>query len=144
MINDFVEVKPGRIINIGFDVELFINKSYNYNDVVKNVIETIKSYMDINKHIMGEDIYIGDILKEIGKVDGVINVISLKVYNKFGLASNNREYSYSKVNQEVESVDDNSDLLNLEACDWVLYNDGDCMAEIKFPEDDIKVSFKLR
>lgn len=144
MINDFVEVKPGRIINIGFDVELFIDKSYNYNDVVKNVIETIKSYMDINKHIMGEDIYIGDILKEIGKVDGVINVISLKVYNKFGLASNNREYSYSKVNQEVESVDDNSDLLNLEACDWVLYNDGDCMAEIKFPEDDIKVSFKLR
>ena len=143
MINDFVEVKQGRIINIGFDIELFIDKEYNYNDVVKMVIDTVKNYMDINKHIMGEDIYIGDILKEIGKVDGVINVSALRVYNKTGV-QNNREYSYSKVNQEVEFIDDNTDLINLESSDWILFNDGDCMAEIKYPEDDIKVSFKTR
>ena len=49
-INDYVEIKSGRIINLAFDVDAYIDKNYNKADVVANIIETISDYCDINKH----------------------------------------------------------------------------------------------
>ena len=138
MINDYIEIKAGKIINIGFDVDVVIDKSYNKNDVILSIISTIENYMDINKHIMGEEIYIGDLEKEIGKIDGVINLISLSVNNKIG-----GEYSNTEINQEVSKDKDNI-VIDLEASDWILYNDGDTMMEIKKPEDDIRIRIKER
>ena len=77
MINDYVEIKAGRIINLSFNVDVIVDKNYNKSDIVNKIIEVIRNYMDINAHIMGEEIYVGDIEKEISKVDGVINLIDL-------------------------------------------------------------------
>ena len=137
MINDYIEIKSGRIINLGFDVDVVIDKSYNKNDVISTIITTIENYMDINKHIMGEEIYVGDLEKEIGKIDGVINLISLTVTNKIG-----GDYSYSKISQET--FKDDESVVDLEASDWILYNDGDTMMEIKSPENDIRIRIKER
>ena len=139
MINDYIEIKAGKIINIGFDVDVVIDKSYNKNDIISSIISTIENYMDINKHIMGEEIYVGDLEKEIGKIDGVINLISLSVNNKIG-----GEYSNTEINQEVLKDNDNNIVIDLEASDWILYNDGDTMMEIKKPEDDIRIRIKER
>lgn len=157
-INDFIEIKSGRIINISFEVDLYIDKNYNKSDVVTNVINTIKDYMDINKHQMGEDIFIGDLEKEISKVDGVINLIDLRVYNEYGDG-----YSSTMTSQEpyVEStcdfnslsggetdaetsVNSNSIRIDLSASDSILYTDNDSMLEIKYPEKDIRVRIKSR
>ena len=139
MLGDYIEIKPGRIINVGFDVAAIIDKNYNKNDVVASIINKIESYMDINKHLMGEEIYIGDLEKEISKVDGVINLISLSVINKYG-----EGYSERRISQEVITNDDSSDIVDLEASDWVLFNDGDTMLEIKNPNEDIRVRIKER
>lgn len=138
MINDYIEIKAGKIINVGFDVDVVIDKSYNKNDVISSIISTIENYMDINKHIMGEEIYVGDLEKEIGKLDGVINLISLSVNNKVG-----NGYSNTEINQEVLNDTENK-IIDLEASDWILYNDGDTMMEIKNPEDDIRIRIKER
>jgi hypothetical protein len=37
---------------------------------------------------------------------------------------------------------ENVDLIDLEATDGILYNDGDSMMEIKYPERDIRVRIK--
>lgn len=152
MINDFIEIKPGRIINLGFNVDVIVDKSYNKGDVVSEIIRKVEAYMDINKHMMGEEIYIGDLQKEIGKIDGVINLIDLRVYNKIG----NGKYSEFQIPQETineesfnestgDSIASSSELLvDLEASDGILYNEGDTMMEIKYPEDDIKVRIKER
>lgn len=139
MINDYVEIKAGRIINISFDVNIIVDKNYNKIDVMKSVIDTITDYMDINKHIMGEDIYIGDLEKEIGKIDGVINLISLEVYNNVG-----NGYSLTSIQQETIQTNDNRMLVDLEATDGILYNDGDTMMEILNPSKDIKIRIKER
>ena len=34
------------------------------------MIDTVYDYMDINKHQMGEDIFVGDLEKDISKIDG--------------------------------------------------------------------------
>lgn len=144
MINDYIEIKSGKIVNIGFDVELYIDKNYNKSDVVANVITTIKNYLDINSHNMGDDIFIGDIQKEISKVDGVLNLISLKAYNIF-----NGGYSPTRISQEVFETEGYDDVakrseIDLEASDLVIYSEGDTMLEIKYPEKDIRLKIKTR
>lgn len=135
-INDFVEIKAGKIINLSFEVDTYIDKNYNANDVVRNIIDTIKNYMDINKHQLGEDIYISDLEKEISKIDGVINLIDLRVYNEFN------PQMYSPVKSSLltieNSVNDNNAQIDLVACDYILTNESDELYEIKYPESDIR------
>jgi hypothetical protein len=97
--------------------------------------------MDINTHIMGEEIYIGDLEKEISKIDGVINLISLKVINETG-----PEYSRTTVSQETIPDETNVDkaVIDLDSTDGILYNDGDTMMEILNPNKDIRVRLKER
>jgi len=145
MINDFVEIKSGRIINLEFEADIIIDKNYNSSDVVSNVINTIKNYMDINSHMMGEEIYIGDLEKEISKVDGVINLIDLSIYN---ITSNG--YSSTQISQptvefdsnSVSIISENEEKIDLDATDGILYNDGDCMMEIKNPSINIRIRVK--
>lgn len=153
-INDYVEIKSGRIVNISFEVDLYVNRNYNSSDVVKNVINVIKSYMDINKHFLGEDIYVSDIEKEISKVDGVKNLIDLRIYNEYG-----DNYSNTIISQETSNItydDSRSDVyqytpnetqtrtqIDLAASDYILNSDSDMMFEVKYDED-IKVRVKVR
>lgn len=141
MINDYVEIKAGRIINLSFDVNVIVDKNYNKIDVIRSIIDTISDYMDINKHIMGEEIYIGDLQKEIGKIDGIINLISLDVYNNVG-----GDYSKTTISQETIQEDGDTEkvLVDLNATDGILYNDGDTMMEIKNPSQDIRIRIKER
>jgi hypothetical protein len=147
-INDYVEIKSGRIINLSFDVDVIVDKNYNKVDVIKSIIDTITAYMDINKHFMGEEIYIGDLQKEISKIDGLINLISLKVYNN---VDGGGMYSRTTISQETIIGDEYNDagtsekrLIDLDATDGILYNDGDTMMELKYPSRDIKIRIKER
>jgi hypothetical protein len=64
-INDYIEIKSGRIYNIGLSLDVFIDKNYNVANVVTNVINAIKDYFDVEKHEMGEDIFVGDLEKQL-------------------------------------------------------------------------------
>ena len=147
MINDFVEIKAGRIINLGVDVDAIVDKNYNKTDVVQKIISTVRDYMDINRHNMGEEIYVGDLEKEISKVDGVLNLIEVRVFN-----ITERGYSDTQIGQSVSTYygDGEGDAINtrmlvdLDVTDGILYNDGDSMMEIKNPAQDIRVRLKER
>ena len=148
MINDFVEIKCGRIINLSFDINVIVDKNYDKATVVSDIIGAIKKYMDVNGRFMGEEVYIGDMEKEISKIDGVINLISFMVYNEHGAG-----YSSTHIGQETISMNDfdsdiyylgdgDADLIDAEATDGILYGDGDSMFEVKYPERDIRVRIK--
>lgn len=147
MINDFVEIKAGRIINLSFEIDAIVDKNYNKSDIVQKIIDTVRDYMDINKHLMGEDIYVGDIEKEISKVDGVLNLVEVRVFNETGPG-----YSNTQIGQSVTSHygdDENAaslrqDMVDLDVSDGILYNDGDSMMEIKNPGKDIRIRLKER
>ena len=54
-------MKSGKIYNLGFEVELFIDKNYTTDYVLKTVIETIKNYFEIDNHMMGDSVFVGDL-----------------------------------------------------------------------------------
>ena len=135
MINDYIEIKAGRIINLSFDIKVVIDKNYNTTDVIKAVYDLIVNYMDVNKHLMGEKIFVGDIYKEICKLDGILSVGEIKVYNE----TEGDEYSKTTVSQEINYTDDNKIEIDLISTHSVLYNDGDTMMEIKNPKKDIRI-----
>ena len=150
MINDYVEMKAGRIVNLSFDIECYIKKSYSAADVTTRIVQTVEDYMSIDKHQMDDDIFLGDLQKEISSLDGVINVFGLRVYNEHGT-----NYSSTLTSQVIKSDSEccsnktngsmmNCDEIDLEASDYILYADGDTMLEIKYPEKDIRVSLKVR
>ena len=100
---------------------------------------------------MGDDIFVGDIEKEISKTDGVLNLIDFRVYNETGSG-----YSHTMTTQEIFSPNECSTeekaemqtngryRIDLEASDGILFSDGDTMLEIKYPEKDIKIKVKVR
>lgn len=141
-MNDFVEIKSGRVVNVSFDIDMYVDKNYGASEVVSNVINRVKEYMDINNHNLDDDIYIGDLEKEISKIDGVLNVIDVRVYNEYG-----DKYSQTRCSQEVITGGDkenNKDEINLEASDYILVSNADEMFEIKYPETDIRCRVKTR
>ena len=148
-INDFVEIKTGKIINLSFEVDAYINKNYNTGDVVNSIISTVKDYMDVNKHQLGEDIYVSDIEKEISNIDGVINLIGLRIYNETG-----NGYSKDMISQQVVNYGDDGEYdyvpdgdrseIDLDASDYILNSNADEMFEIKYPDNDIRVRVKVR
>ena len=117
-----------------------MDKNYNKGDVGKSVISTITSYMDTNKHQMGEDIFVGDLEKEISKIDGVVNLIDMRIYNEYGA-----NYSGTRTSQEImaEETEGQSEI-DLEANDYILNSEPDEMFEIKYPESDIRLRIKTR
>lgn len=115
-LTDYIEIKSGKIYNLGFEIDVFIDKNYNTSDVIKNIINGVKSYMDVNKHFMGEDIFLGDLEKEINLTDGVISLIDMRVSNIYGGTVYNDQCTLPIKNDYNSScnVSVNQTLLNLE------------------------------
>ena len=144
-INDFVSITSGEIIHLSFKIEVIVDKNYNAGDVAFNIITAVKNYMDINKHHLGEDIFVGDIEKEISTIDGVLNLVNMDVYNKYKTGSVNPIYSRSRIAQRVEENEqDGMDRIILEDSDYVLNSNADSMFEILNPDDDIMVKMMQR
>ena len=157
-ITDYIEIKSGRIYNIGFNLDIFVSKTYNTATVVANVIDTIKNYMDVASHDMGEDIFVGDIEKQVSLVDGVISIIDMNVYIIYGGTSYSSDRPLYPLIDDTNSscdvgnsqfiLDENTDAksgrIDLNKIDHVLYCDNNAILEIKYPETDIQVRTKVR
>lgn len=143
MVNDFVEIRSGRVVNLSFDVDVFIGTDYDKGEVSKRIIELVKGYMDIRRHEMGEDIFVGDLEKEISKLDGVVNLIELRCYNKVGEGYSDTEITQPLMEDDRYGLD--TKRIDLMETDKILFSDFGNMFEIKYPESgDIRVNVKVR
>lgn len=152
-INDYIEINSGKIYNIKVIVNAFIDKNYDTTEVVKNIINTVKDFFDIDKRQLGEDIFVGELIKNINTLDGVINLIDIEiysVYNKMGYNDKSVLPEYVEVNDVCNPTQTTSDSssnefrIDLSAIDNVLYSDYNSMFEIKNPNSDIIVKCKLK
>ena len=134
MLNDYVTITDGRIIHLGFEIDLYIDKQVTQSQVISQVITDVQNYMDINKYQMGDNIYVSNLLKEINNVGGVINVIDLRVYNKVGGIYSLNEISQPYLDAETRQIDLTGD--------YTLFGEPTSMFEILEPTKDIAVRVK--
>ena len=79
-----------------------MDKNYPHSQIVSQVISDITSQMDINNYDMGENIYLGNLFQKINSVNGVLNVIEIRVYNNVDdTYSNNVTYTKNQDNNSV-------------------------------------------
>ena len=153
MLTDYLEFKSGKVYNIGIELDVFIDKNYVTSDVVINLINSISDYFDVEKHDMGEDIFIGTLEKELNSIDGVISLIDLRVYKIWGgkysptpcpLPTIDETNGCNTYSSTFKTSDGESQQIDLNAIDSVLYAEHDAMYEILNPDNDIKIRVKLK
>jgi hypothetical protein len=133
MINDYIDIVSGEVIDLSLNVDLNINKNFNQTEIIRDTIETITSYFSIDKRKMGEPLFLGKLMRDIGNVSGVENVIEIKVFNKIG-----GEYSSSQVTQPyVDSV-----TKEIRQTDMTIFMKSNQIYQIRFPNKDIAVRVK--
>tara|TARA_R110002020_G_scaffold10737_4_gene40830 strand:- start:170 stop:1999 length:1830 start_codon:yes stop_codon:yes gene_type:complete len=134
MLNDYVTIKNGRVINLGFEVDLFVEKTIPKGEIISGVINTITEYLNINKWDMGDNIYLSQLVENINNVSGVLNVTDLRVFNK---VNENGKYSLNEIAQPyIDEETRQVDLLGK----YTLFGAPNSMFEIKYPNTDIKVT----
>jgi len=133
MINDYIDIASGEVIDFGLEIDLHIDKNENPTDIVRTVIQNTTSFFAIEKRKMGDPLFVGDLKREIGNVGGVTNVIDVRVYNKIG-----GQYSSTEVAQSY------SDTLTKEILqsDMTIFMKSNQIFQIRFPNIDIKVRTK--
>jgi hypothetical protein len=134
MLNDYIEVSDGRIVNLSFQVDVFIDKKFAQGQIISQIVTAISSYMDINKFDMAENIYLSNLLETINNVSGVLNVIDLRVYNLVGGKYSVNEISQPYSNDDTRQIDISEE--------YTLFGEPTTMFEVKFPETDIIVRTK--
>lgn len=132
-INDYVEVRDGKIINLAFDLDIQI-EDMNENIVANDIINAVRKYFDINRNEMNQDIYLGRLEREILKVTGVVNINKIVAYNKVGT-----QYSSDTIDVEVDVETGKIPIVNN-----TIYSSPTSMFEIKYPERDIVLYLRKR
>lgn len=135
MLNDYVEVDNGKVYNLGFEVDLFVDKQFSQSQIISQVIGVITDYFDINKWEMGENIYLTQLIEQINNVTGVLNVVDLRVFNKVGQG----QYSSNEIPQPY--IDEETRQIDLLG-EYTIFGDPIGMFEIKLPDTDIRVRVK--
>ncbi|MFW5847557.1 MAG: hypothetical protein ACOCVF_01375 [bacterium] len=129
MVNDYIEIRDGRIFNLAFEIEVFADNS-GENQIINSIIQETRTFLNINNRNMNEDIFISNLSSQIRNVTGVINLLGIKVFNKVG-----NGYSLNSVEQELISESTGE----IRLINNAIYSTEDGMFEIKFPQKDIKV-----
>lgn len=134
MINDYVQVRNGKIINLGVDIDIMVDKKLPKSQIISEVINKVSEYFDIKNFEMGDNIYLSNLVEIINNINGVLNVIDLKIFNKTGSGYSNNETSQPFIDDETKEID----LLG----EYTLFSEGNSMFEIKNNLKDIRVRVK--
>ncbi len=122
MINDTIDILDPFIINFGINFVVKPDISANKFDVLNRCVEALANKYR-NPMFIGERLLISDIFSELNKVNGVMDVVKVKIINK-------NTSGYSNVVFPIQQ--------NLSPDGDYLLTPKNAVLELKFPEVDIK------
>ena len=125
LIADAIDILDAQIINIGIDFEIAVDPNFNKEAVLKQCIDNLASYFNIENFQIEESILTSDINNLIYNVTGVTSVTSVKIRNIIGTVGE-RTYSSNAYNVEA----------NIRK--GILFPPPGGIFELKFPNLDIR------
>ena len=126
MINDTIDIIDPFIINVGVNFVVSAREGTNKFDLNQRCVQAIGNRFG-SPYYIGEDVNISEMYKELGKVAGVYEVLSIMIVNKTG------------TNYSGNSIDINK---NLSPDGSKLVIPKNAIVEIKYPDTDIKGQVK--
>lgn len=137
MINDFVEINDGKVINISTEADLFVDKNYNSSEVKANALNVLKDFFNVENAQMNQNIYISQIYDILRDVPGVINVIDVRMYNMEG-GGYSRNLIAQATGQREMTADFGVFRTQIEYIDNAVYGSSVALFETRFPDKDIR------
>ena len=139
MVNDYVEINDGYVINFGINASVLINSNYNPSDIKANIINALMTYFDINLWQMNENIYIAEITDLIMNLPGVINVIDVTMVNITGGAYSNMQSSQA-TGQSLSTIGSTVVSTEMIPINNEIISAANCILELRFPNTDIQIN----
>lgn len=136
MINDYIEINDGKIINLQIEVDLFVDKSFNASEVKAQAINSIRDYFDVEKWQMNQNIYVSQLTDFLRDIPGVINVVDIRFFNMEGGEYSDTRHSQANFNA-TQDPNTGSFRTQFSFIDYAIFGTPISMFEIKFPEKDI-------
>ena len=133
MINDYLDIVSGQVIDLGLEIDILLDKNQNQTEVLRQIITNTTTYFSIDNRKMGDPLFVGELTKAIHDVPGVVNVIDVRVFNKIG-----GEYSSSEVSQAYKD----SVTKEIAQSDMTIFMKSNQIFQIRFPNKDIKIRVK--
>jgi hypothetical protein len=127
MINDTVDILDAKIINFGIKYTITTDLNSNRYTILNEANRNIRNYYFANRFEIGEPITLNDIFRQLNKVPGIVDVISVQIVNK-----NGGLYSESDFDPIRAMSSDGRSIRATEAS----------IFELKFPNVDIEGSIK--
>jgi hypothetical protein len=128
-----LEIESGEVIDLTLEVDVVIDKNGNQTEIIRTIIEDIVSYFSIDKRKMGDPLFVGDLYRIIGEVNGVVNAVDVRAFNNIGGEYSSAEVAQSYVNNETKEIAQS---------DMTIFMKSNQIYQIRFPEKDIKVRVK--
>lgn len=109
MMNDYVLVQTGKVIDLAFEIYVTLQKTTNQNSIIADIIDKVDGYMVPQAREFGQDVIISEIRRIVQAIEGVVSVTDIKVFGRVG-----GQYSSSQTSQvysdpttkEIRLIDD--------------------------------------
>jgi hypothetical protein len=145
MINDYVNVVSNKVINLSFIYNITITSNANAKFIGEQITLITSELFSSTKIQIGQNISLGNLYKEIYKIDGVVTINDIKVFNIF----DTKGLTYSSELTTMPFVDDVFDQTQfiqqkeIVVKDFSLFIERDSIFEIRYPQKDIIVNSKV-
>jgi len=127
MLNDTIDIMDAKIVNVGVEFDVVADSDTNKFKVLSDATEAIIQRMTSTKFNISEPIRYGDIFQALKEVDGLLDVVKIKVVRKYGSL-------YSSVDFDLDRY--------TTADGRMILAPEDVIFEIKFPDTDIRGTVK--
>lgn len=131
-INDYILVRDGKIINVGVEATLYINKLSDRVEILKSAVQQITDFFNEQMYF-GNNIYMASLIESLNNIGNVLNVTQIKIFNKVG-----GNYSVNQTTMPFIDVSTKQIDTSVHQTIFVAYDE---IYEIKNPNVDIKINF---
>ena len=139
MINDFVEINDGKVINLEINADLHIDRnSFSPREVKLAAAGVIRDFMDVERWQMNQHLYVSQLVDVLREVPGVINVVNINFFNLEGGGYSSTLISQA-TGERTQVPETGGFRTKIELLDNTVFSTPISMFEIREPAKDIKV-----
>ena len=125
MVTDAINIRDAFYINIGVNFDITIISGFNNQLVLKDCINTLKSYFNIESWQINRPIILSEIIALLLQVKGVQSVVKLEITNK----EDSTNQTYSDLGYDISGATRNGNI----------YTSSDpSIFEVRYPDTDIQ------